>query len=144
MNNRDALRRTVEKYQKQKELREQLAQDSQTQATEPNAEEQPKRRIIKMKSKSEETLAEKVIPHTQESLDPSGKAVNFPKDNRRPPKKATSFEESHKRFTNYMKIDYYQIIQRLRKRGDIESMTTLLNDAIHEYLASCFPNDLNE
>ncbi|MEK4228383.1 hypothetical protein [Solibacillus sp. FSL H8-0538] len=131
MNSRDGFKRTVEKYQKQKELREPLAQENLTSTTEPNVEEQPKRRVIKIKSKSEETTLEKVIPHTQELLEASEKAVNFPNDARRPPKKATSFEESHKRFTNYVKKDYYQIIQRLRIRDDIESMTALLNDAIH-------------
>lgn len=44
------------------------------------------------------------------------------------------FEETHVRFTNYLRKDISERIERLRDEGKIESITKLINDAIRKHL----------
>lgn len=62
----------------------------------------------------------------------------------RPPKRAAKFEETHKRFTNYLEIELLDAIQRLNKNGEIQSITAIVNDAIYEYVHNYFPNELKK
>jgi hypothetical protein len=44
------------------------------------------------------------------------------------------FEDTHVRFTNYLRKDISERIERLRDEGKIESITKLINDAIRKHL----------
>jgi len=44
------------------------------------------------------------------------------------------FEETHVRFTNYLRKDVSERIECLRNEGKIESITKLINDAIRKHL----------
>jgi hypothetical protein len=85
---------------------------------------------------------EKISPHHKHESH-GGQTLNekFQKVLRKPPQKSPRFEETHKRFTNYLEKDLYMIIQNLRKKGEIDSLTLLINNAMYEYLTNYFPNE---
>ncbi|RXT08852.1 hypothetical protein [Ammoniphilus sp. CFH 90114] len=61
---------------------------------------------------------------------------------RKPPQKPVRFENTHKRYTNYLENNLYITIQNLRKSGEIVSMTSLINNAVFEYIARYYPHKI--
>jgi hypothetical protein len=80
-------------------------------------------------------------PHKHETHGGSTLNENFRKRLRKPSQKSPRFEDTHKRFTNYLEKDLYMIIQNLRKKDAIDSLTILINNAVYEYLTNYFPNE---
>ncbi|MBE4907872.1 hypothetical protein IMZ08_07370 [Bacillus luteolus] len=48
--------------------------------------------------------------------------------------KKQSFSETHVRITTYLEKDVHQIIRILKKQGQVDSITKLVNESIKEYL----------
>jgi len=44
------------------------------------------------------------------------------------------FEETHVRFTNYLRKNIFERIEYLRNEGKLESLTKLINDALRKYI----------
>ncbi|MCM3116316.1 hypothetical protein M3610_13505 [Neobacillus sp. MER 74] len=99
--------------------------------------------IIKEDSNLTKAIIKQPLP-IQESNEQLILSEDFLSSARKPPQKSLRFDETHKRFTNYLQKDLYSAIQNLRKSGEIDSLTSLINDAIFEYLANYFSNELNK
>lgn len=80
-------------------------------------------------------------PSSVERAKGETKISNFSSNSERPPRKKEKFEDTHKRFTNYLELELYEGIQSLKDKGEIESLTAVLNAAIYEYLTKYFPKE---
>lgn len=140
MNPREALREAVRRNElKRKELEEKDVNQSITQTSENVG---GRRKIIRKENSDLTESTVNLSPHIQESNIPLMVSENFQNNSRKPPQKALRFDDTHKRFTNYLQRDLYAVIQKLRANGEIDSMTLLINDAVFEYLAIYFPNEM--
>lgn len=139
MTSRLGLRKTIEKHEKQKA---QEKQQDEMKFWQTNVGSNVKRNVIKVKPKEIKNSKETITPSREKSINPSKQNVTFPKEHQRPPQKQKQFEEAYKRFTNYLKIEYFNVIHDLKSQGEIDTMTSFLNDAVHEYLAKYFTDKL--
>jgi hypothetical protein len=101
-----------------------------------------KRKIVHQVDVNPKFEEKKSTPHKQELQE--GLTINetFQARLRKPPQKSPRFEDTHKRFTNYLEKDLFMIIQHLRQNGQIESVTQIINNAVFEYLTSYFPREM--
>ncbi|MFD0050315.1 hypothetical protein ACFVHQ_13450 [Actinomycetes bacterium NPDC127524] len=78
------------------------------------------------------------------TIDPSVQSDNLGKGAHRPPKREKRFEETHKRFTNYLEIELLDMIKRLSAEGQIKNMTSILNAALYEFIHKYFPGQMKK
>jgi hypothetical protein len=86
----------------------------------------PKEKKIHQVDDNPKYEEKKSHPHKHESHGGSTLNENFRKRLRKPPQKSLRFEDTHKRFTNYLEKDLYMIIQNLRKKGEVDRCVELI------------------
>ncbi|MBP1932290.1 hypothetical protein [Ammoniphilus resinae] len=105
-----------------------------------NSDENVRRKIIRKENVNPTKDTNINLPHMQESNYPLMDSKQFQNVERKPPQKSLRFENTHKRFTNYLENDLHRITQNLKNSGEIDSLTALFNNAVFEYLTRYFPD----
>ncbi|MGU3471498.1 hypothetical protein ACLBWT_10155 [Paenibacillus sp. D51F] len=127
-NSREGIRQLVEKHQQERNLY----------TKETNSADAP-RKVLKVKPLSQvkaipvvavKERNEGAILPRHEIVAPNDPTINLPKDDRLPRRKGPRFEETHVRLTNYLQKELYAAVQALRKSGEIESVTALLDASV--------------
>jgi hypothetical protein len=131
-NGREGIKKLIEKQNKERNL----------QAEKAHSADEPKK-VLKVRpisqakaeyvATAEEKLEDAVL-HRQENIEPTGLSVDLPKNDHLPRRKGPRFEDTHVRFTNYLQKELYTKVQDLRKRGEIDSVTALLDASVRDYL----------
>ena len=63
------------------------------------------------------------------------KPVSLKKENE---VKVKKFDEKYKRFTTYLKPEFYKQIKNLKKKGRIRTLTEFINAAVEDYMENNF------
>lgn len=131
-NGREGIRRLIEQQKQERNLQTEKDHPADT----PKKVQKVKP-LSQAKAESVATAIEKsenVVLHRQENIEPTGFSINLPKDNQLPKRKGPRFDETHVRFTNYMRKNLYTVVQALKKAGEIESLTALVDASVRDYL----------
>lgn len=135
-NGREGIRKIVEQYEREKGKRTEEAVPAD--APKKVLKVRPLSQIKEESNAAASEKGEMVFPHRQEVDVPKGFSFDLPKEDPPPRKKGPRFEETHVRFTNYMQKDLYAEVQALKRAGEIESVTALMDASVREYLSKHF------